>query len=91
MQVTGIQPVGARSFGTVQATVTDTQLAVRESAAVGDRAGPSTFSRPAIPEAVVFPHDGKPLDQRPTQLRHARARARYRADGGEPRHRNPPR
>ena len=85
MQITGVQPVGARSLGSVSATVSvsdSTQAANHASASTLDRdvrATPRTMS----PEAVVFPRDGKPLDPRPVQLRQQRAHERYRKDGGK--------
>ena len=85
MEVTGVQPVGARSLGAVQATVTDsTQSGGRASAGPADRDSTPAIPRAMYAEAVVFPRDGKPLDQRPVQLRQERAAARYRRDGGNP-------
>lgn len=88
MEVTGVQAVGARSLGGVQATVSDsTQYGGRAGAGPPDRDSTPTIPRSSYPEVVVFPRDGKPLDQRPVQLRQAKAKARYRRDGGEPKRR----
>ena len=88
MEVTGVQPVGARSLGGVQVTVTDsTQYGNRSSGDAPERDSTPAIPRAAYPEAVVFPRDGTPLDRRPVQLRHARAAARYRRDGGAPKRR----
>jgi hypothetical protein len=84
MEMTGVQSVGARSLGSVTATVSDSTVAgARASAGVPDRDNSTSASRTLYPEAVAFPRDGKPLDRRPVQLRHAQAHARYREDGGE--------
>ena len=92
MEVTGVQPVGARSLGGVQATVTDsTQYGSRGSPAAPERDSTPAIPRAQFPEAVVFPRDGTPIDQRPVHLRQARASARYRRDGGEPERREPKR
>jgi hypothetical protein len=82
MEVTGVQAVGARGLGSVSATVSDsTQSGSRASVATADRDIAVSAPRALYPEAVVFPRDGKPLDQRPVQLRQQRAHARYREDG----------
>jgi hypothetical protein len=82
MQITGVQSVGARSLGSVSLTVSDS-TDVSRAAAAGtlERETANSAPRPMHPEAVVFPRDGKPLDQRPVGLRHQRAAARYREDG----------
>ena len=92
MEVTGVQPVGARSLGGVQVTtVGDTTQydGRRQSGNAPERDSTPAIPRESYPEAVVFPRDGTPLDRRPVQLRHARAAARYRRDGGEPPHHRP--
>jgi hypothetical protein len=90
MEITGVQSVGARSLGGVQVTVSDsTQAASRVTAAAFERDNEPSLPRSSIPEAVVFPRDGTPIDHRPVQLRHARAVARYRRDGGNPKRREP--
>ena len=73
------------------ATVSDTSSFLNR-ASVGqiDRENTVLAPRALHPEAVVFPRDGKPLDQRPVQLRQERANARYREDG-KPRERGNPR
>ena len=89
MQITGVQPVGARSLGSVTATVSDsTQYATQASVGTLDREISATTPRTIVPEAVVFPRDGKPLDQRPVQLRQQRAHERYGKDGGPREKRN---
>lgn len=76
MQVTGVQPVGARGPATVQPLVVDPRAAaaVPADATRATRAVSATF----IAEAVTFPRDGLPVDHRPLDLRRARAAARYR-------------
>ncbi len=83
MQITGVQSVGARSLGSVSATVFDSTPAPHTGAgaAVEHEVATTNSPRPLHPEAVVFPRDGKPVDQRPVRLRHQRASARYREDG----------
>jgi hypothetical protein len=89
MEITGVQPVGARSLGSVQATVSDSSASANRTVATpADRESTPSVPRSSIPEVVVFPRDGTPIDRRPVQLRHARAAARYRRDGGEPKGRN---
>ncbi|GIU87702.1 MAG: hypothetical protein KatS3mg009_2217 [Acidimicrobiia bacterium] len=76
MQVTGIQPVGARGPATVQPLVADPRGAgaAPADAPRATRAASPTF----VAEAVTFPRDGLPVDHRPLDLRRARAAARYR-------------
>jgi hypothetical protein len=81
MEITGVQAVGARSLGSVSATVTNSSPAAPTVGGVGDAEHAAVGPRELHPEAVVFPRDGKPLDQRPVELRHQRATARYREDG----------
>jgi hypothetical protein len=83
MEITGVQPVGARSLGSVSATVSDsTAYSARPSAATVERDNAVAPPRSLYAEAVAFPRDGKPLDRRPVQLRQERAQVRYRDDGG---------
>lgn len=81
MQVTGVQPVGARGLATVQPQVASPRGA-DDGTAAGQAAGAARAARaPAatlIAEPVTFPRDGVPLDRRPAQLRRAKAAARYR-------------
>ena len=83
MEITGVQAVGARSLGSVTATVasptTPSVVEVRDASAAGAGA------RGLGVEAVVFPRDGKPVDRRPVHLRKAQAAARYRSDDGSAR------
>ena len=80
MQITGVQSVGARSLGSVSVTVADTAQSCHATNAP-DRGPAPNAPRTMHPEAVVFPREGKPLDQRPVDLRKQRATARYREDG----------
>jgi hypothetical protein len=85
MEITGVQSVGARSLGSVSVTVSDSsQSGTRYAVGSLDREPTGADPRAVAPEAVTFPRDGKPLDRRPVQLRHQRATARYRDDGGQP-------
>ncbi len=86
MQITGVQTVGARSFGSVTNAVTVTEPG-RLPGAGRERDGSTSTPRTLTPEPVVFPRDGKPLDRRPVQLRQQRANARYREDGRAPKRR----
>ncbi|MGO9872648.1 MAG: hypothetical protein ACLPVY_02515 [Acidimicrobiia bacterium] len=83
MEITGVQAVGARSLGSVSATVSDSTLYTGRSSV--DPLEPESTAaalRTVSPEAVAFPRDGKPLDRRPVQLRQDRAHTRYLEDGG---------
>lgn len=81
MQVTGVQPVGARGMATVQPQVADPRGA-NDGAAGGQAAGAARAARAPAPtliaEPVTFPRDGVPLDRRPVELRRAKAATRYR-------------
>ena len=83
MEITGVQAVGARSLGSVSVTVTNASPTAPTVGAIGDadHAGAGAALREVHPETVVFPREGKPLDQRPVDLRQQRATARYREDG----------
>ena len=80
MQITGVQTVGARSLGSVTTAVTVSEPG-RVAVAAPDRENSTSTPRTILPEAVVFPRDGKPVDRRPVRLRQQRADARYREDG----------
>jgi hypothetical protein len=83
MEITGVQPVGARSLGSVSAAVSDSTVSSgRPSAGALERDSTVAPPRSLYAEAVAFPRDGKPLDRRPVQLRQERAQVRYRDDGG---------
>ena len=58
------------------------QRARRTSVATLERERHVGPREPDHPKPVAFPRDGKPIDQRPVRLRHQRAHARYREDGG---------
>jgi hypothetical protein len=89
MEITGVQTVGARSLGSVQVTVSDSsQAGNRAVATPSDRDSTPALPRSSVPETVVFPRDGAQIDRRPVQLRNARAAARYRRDGGDPKRRD---
>ena len=81
MEITGVQTVGARSLGSVSATVTNSSPATPTVGGAGDGDHTGAAARELHPEAVVFPREGKPLDQRPVDLRQERATTRYREDG----------
>jgi len=86
MEVTWVQPVGARSLGGVQVTVSDsTQYGNRSGSNAPERENTPSVPRASFPEPVVFPRDGTAADPRPVELRHAKAAQRYKRDGGEPR------
>jgi len=83
MEITGVQAVGARSLGSVSATVSDSTLYTgRPSGDPLESESTAAALRTVSPEAVTFPRDGKPLDRRPVQLRQVRAQTRYLNDGG---------
>jgi len=79
MQVTGVQPVGARGLATVQPQVADPRGA-NDTVAGGQAAGAARATRAPtlIAEPVTFPRDGVPLDRWPLELRRSKAAMRYR-------------
>lgn len=84
MMVTGVQAVGSKGVTAVQGAVVDTGDSTRagsESDADAPRAAGGA-ARDGIPQPVVFPRQGVPVDQRPVALRHKQAAIRYRNDGG---------
>ena len=81
MQITGVQSVGARGLSSVSVTIADPGEVARELGSAVDHDAARSAPRSLHPEAVVFPREGKPLDQRPVDLRKQRASARYRDDG----------
>ena len=81
MQITGIQTPGARGLASVSAIVSDPDPVARAAVVTPEREQAAGTPRPLVPEAVVFPRDGKPVDRRPVRLRHQRASERYRQDG----------
>lgn len=83
MIVTGAQPIGAKSLGSVQITGVDTREAARVGAPADGARPRGAQAKPGEPEPVVFPRDGLPVDARPHDLRHQRAAQRFREDGGE--------
>jgi hypothetical protein len=83
MEITGVQAVGARSLGSVSATVSDSTLYPgRSSAETLEPESTAAATRTVSAEAGAFPRDGKPLDRRPVRLRQDRAQTRYVNDGG---------
>jgi hypothetical protein len=87
MQLTGVQPVGAKGLSTLQASVVDGKDTGRLGASDSRERGPALqYARAGEPQPVVFPREGTPLDQRPVDLRREHATARYREDGGDPQH-----
>ena len=82
MIVTGVQSVGAKGVNSVQVATVDPKEVGRAgntADADRDRAEPA---KSGVPQPVVFPRKGVPLDQRPVALRQRHATARYDADGG---------
>jgi hypothetical protein len=82
MYVAGVQPVGARGLGGLQAVVAE-PLPPPASARGG-----TELARELLParlvmldEAVVFLRDGTAVDHRPVELRQEHAARRYREDG----------
>ena len=83
MMVTGVQPVGAKGLGTVQATVVDTKETARVATPTeAEQERAPAFAKGATPQPVVFPRDGLPMDQRPVGHKLQQAADRYRTDGG---------
>ena len=76
MHVAGVQPVGARGLGGVQAVVTDAKPAPVSAPAHAGQQNRSPMTVTAEP--VLFMRDGIPADQRPVHLRQQKAAARYK-------------
>jgi hypothetical protein len=76
--VTGVQAVGGRGYVALAPVVVDDTRPPPASTA--QEAGPAAVqaARAADAEAVVFPRRGASVDQRPDELKYARASARYR-------------
>jgi hypothetical protein len=80
MLVTGVQPVGAKGLGTVQATVT--RAPHEAPGAPGEGATPeSRPAAPGTPQPVMFLRRDASIDPRPESLRLRHAVERYRSDG----------
>jgi hypothetical protein len=77
LQVTGVQAVGGRGYVALAPVVVEARELPTSTA---QEAGPSAAlaARLADAEAVVFPRHGASLDQRPADLKQARAAAKYR-------------
>jgi len=76
--VTGVQAVGGRGYVALAPVVVDDTRPPPVSTA--QEAGPAAVlaARASDAEAVVFPRRGGSVDQRPDELKYARASARYR-------------
>jgi hypothetical protein len=83
MIVTGAQPMGAKSLGTVQVTGVDARDAARIGRPVADQREDGVQPKKGEPIPVVFVRDGLPTDTRPRDHLQERAAQRYREDGGE--------
>lgn len=87
MMVVGVQAVGSKCVTAVQGSVVDTRDS-RETAGTatdGDadvRRAAAGAARGGIPQPVVFPRKGLPVDPRPVALHQKHALTRYRRDGG---------
>ncbi len=77
MLVTGVQAVGGRGYAGLAPVVVDARELPTSTAR---EAGPAAAlaARLADAEAVVFPRHGASVDQRPADLKHERAAAKYR-------------
>jgi len=83
MMVAGVQPVGAKGLGSVSGAVVDTKESARVVASAdSDEDRPAAFAKGSIPQPVVFPRDGVPMDQRPVLQKLQQAADRYAQDGG---------
>ena len=82
MIVTGVQPVGAKGVNTVQVAAIDSREVSRSAKPAHPETDPSAPQKAGEPQPVVFPRAGLGLDQRPVELRHQYAAARYKEDGG---------
>ena len=88
MMVVGVQAVGSKGVTAVQGSVVDTRDP-RETAGTatdGDadaRRAAGGAARGGIPQPVVFPRKGVPVDPRPVAMRQKQAVTRYRRDGGD--------
>jgi hypothetical protein len=83
MIVTGAQPMGAKSLGSVQVTGVDAKDAARIGTPVADQRDEGVQPKKGEPIPVVFVRDGLPTETRPRDHLHQRAAQRYREDGGE--------
>lgn len=83
MIVTGAQPIGAKSLGSVQVTGVDPKDAARVGSPVAEPREKGVQLKKGEPVPVIFVRDGMPMDTRPSDLRQQRAAQRYREDGGE--------
>jgi hypothetical protein len=84
MLVTGVQAVGAKGVTAIQGAVVDIRDTARSGTGPRDDARAANPQlRSGVPQPVVFPRQGLPVDQRPVALRRQHAAARYQADGGD--------
>jgi hypothetical protein len=82
VQVTAIQPVGAKGLGSVQATVVDDRSASSAGSDSSSRAAASRSAVPDTPQPVVFLGGELGRDARTDEMRLRRAVERYDSDGG---------
>jgi hypothetical protein len=77
LQVTGVQPIGGARYVALQPVVVETR---QPPAATAQEAGAAAqqAARLAEAETVVFPRRGASIDQRPDELKHSKAAAKYR-------------
>jgi hypothetical protein len=77
LQVTGVQAVGGRGYVALAPVVVETRALPTSTA---QEAGPAAAlaARLADAESVVFPRHGANVDHRPSDLKQARAAAKYR-------------
>jgi hypothetical protein len=77
LQVTGVQPIGGARYVALQPVVVETR---ELPAATAQDAGPAAAQAARLAEAqtVVFPRRGASIDQRPDELKQAKAAAKYR-------------
>lgn len=82
MYVAGVQSVGARSLGGVQAAVAEPKPVVGLATPEDATRLSAGAARTREAEVVVFPRRGPRLDQRPDDLKQRRAAGRYRESLG---------
>jgi hypothetical protein len=78
VQITGIQPVGGARFAGVTAVVVPDRPAPPSATAAEAGTAALQAARQIDAETVVFPRRGASVDQRPDDLKHAKALAKYR-------------
>ena len=83
MIVTGVQAAGATGLRSVQGAAIDSSEIGRAASTADPRSERDSRVKNGVPQPVVFPREGLPLDQRPVEHRLQRAAARYHSDGGQ--------